>query len=893
MTYESAKAGNWVAESFAVVGNDISLLGSSVGYTRFGDALSDGDTVFYSAFDDNNNREAGYATYSSGKLTDRVITATLKAGVYAEGENLPAVDFNGSNKTVAGTFNQVAFEELWGHIFDRENPHEVIAEQVPQNPANGRGDNVQEALDNLSDHVNQNTQDLIDHENNVGNPHDVKADQVDLSPAFVPAGDNVQTALEKIYEQFHLKAGNDEQLYLNFADGDETFIQMRRRYREDEGVKPAYDGFWNKPEGWSGDISGLVGELHFFAKEGRVYTFLEDGTMVLIASQYFFEDAPEDGRTWARKDGAWVEVTATIIADEPPAPITGTLWYDTGTTAELYVYDGDNWISMTGAGSGGGVADNIVLDDADATMRNVALAREINTEGDGFWRQIFTSDLVTENNQPMFAGRADDGIRNQKDANWYLLNLIEGLPDCVISDRTPEDPKEGDLWFDNSEDVMQLFIFHEDSDAYVPVAPPTTLEGRVTTGETTQQAIIKQIQQSLADQSELEGRIATGEATQQDIIAQIQKSLEDQADLAEKIAAGEAGQDELAERVSDGETEQETLKNKISALEGAVGEHSLVLTMDNSNPRPGEFNLKDGAMQVTNTLASADYITLSDTDRNGNAINLDRITEGDVLRFSSIDGQAAELKITDGTAGVYAFTKVSGELDRLSEHPHDFILLSSFDPAGLATIDYVDERDHTKIGRSGTWTLTENQAWKLRQKDLSDSDKTFLTIYDGTMNLYHVDTPTSAMHGANKLYVDQEIAKAVANLPQFKPQPAYLMWEYYNRGDSAPPQDGQFFKNNDWWHFSYKTKNGVDLGGGPPSEKEWYAPQGGDCKYEMTLWEVNDGVWKMFKHIECYKASWSMDRQGTKYFAFKHTWQSHDNSCRGGHKYYITVGGFF
>ena len=184
MTYESAKAGNWVAESFAVVGNDLSLLGSSVGYTRFGDALSDGDTVFYSAFDDNNNREAGYATYSSGKLTDRVITATLKAGVYAEGENLPAVDFNGSNRTVAGTFNQVAFEELWGHIFDRENPHEVIAEQVPQNPANGRGDNVQDALDNLSDHVNQNTQDLIDHENNVGNPHEVKADQVDLNPAF-------------------------------------------------------------------------------------------------------------------------------------------------------------------------------------------------------------------------------------------------------------------------------------------------------------------------------------------------------------------------------------------------------------------------------------------------------------------------------------------------------------------------------------------------------------------------------------------------------------------------------------------------------------------------------------------------------------------------------------
>ena len=260
MTYETAKAGNWVAESFAVVGDDISLLGSSVGYVRFKDALKNGDTVFYSAFDDSNNREAGYATYSNDKLTNRVITATLKAGVYAEGEGLSPVVFSGDNPTIAGTFNQVAFEDLWEHLFNKENPHEVIAEQVPQNPANGRGDNVQEALDSLSEHVNKNEQDLIDHENNVGNPHDVKADQVDLNPAFLPAGENVQTALEKIYEQFHLAAGNDDQLYLNFADGDETFIQMRRRYREDGGVQPtgssspSYDGFWKDPSNFGGDL---------------------------------------------------------------------------------------------------------------------------------------------------------------------------------------------------------------------------------------------------------------------------------------------------------------------------------------------------------------------------------------------------------------------------------------------------------------------------------------------------------------------------------------------------------------------------------------------------------------------------------------------------------------
>ena len=520
-------------------------------------------------------------------------------------------------------------------------------------------------------------------------------------------------------------------------------------------------------------------------------------------------------------------------------------------------------------------------------------------------RANLTTDLVETNPDVTFRNAkgqfaaVDPGVlalTNQLKVNRYFYERLAEIGVPIGENPPSETPQDGAFWFDNSEDVMQLFMWHAESDAWIPIAPPTTLEGRVATGETTQAAIIDQIQESLA--------------------------------------------------------EQETIKNKVAALEGAVGDHSLVFTTVNSNPREGEFNLKDGAMQLTNTLASADYITLSDTDRDGKAIDLERITEGDVLRFSSIDGQAAELKITDGTEGVYAFTKISGDLDRLSEYPYDFILLSSFDPAGLATIDYVDAENQKYLPTSGmakgdtdhfmTGSIRTNrgvgyiwyekdgvgqdgdrvsQLWNNGDKlqldvqnghklQILGSDgsgtKTFLTVQnsnnsgvdgvDYKMNLYHVAEPSSPQHAATKNYVDAQIAEAIANLNRTAmadPQPAYLMWEYQNRGDSAPPQDGEFFKNNDWWHFSYKTKNGVDIGGGPPSEKEWYAPQGGDCKYEMTLWEVTDGVWRMYKHIECYKASWSRVREGVYYFAFKHTWQSHDNSCQNGHKYFVTVGGWF
>lgn len=350
-------------------------------------------------------------------------------------------------------------------------------------------------------------------------------------------------------------------------------------------------------------------------------------------------------------------------------------------TIEMPLIDSDGNLAKEvhykSGGGGGGVVDlsGYVKRPKDDFGGKWLLYRETQGNNQGEWAPA-TTDLIETNGMLMFRdakGRFQptpeelENIDTQLKANRFMWEKIQELDlkagGVAIDQDPPDDPDNGMFWFDNSEDVMQLYIWHEDSDAWIPVAPPTTLEGRVAAGETTQAAIIAQIQQSLADQ----------------------------AGLADRITAGEA--------------EQDTLKNKVNALEGVIGEYGLVFTMDNSNPRAGEFNLKDGAMQVTNTLASADYITLSDTDSDGNAINLGRITEGDVLRFSSVDGQAAEIKITDGTNGFFAFTKVSGELDRLSEMPYQFILLSSFDPAGLATVDYVDAQDDTKLNLTGG-TLT-------------------------------------------------------------------------------------------------------------------------------------------------------------------------------------------
>ena len=79
----------------------------------------------------------------------------------------------------------------------------------------------------------------------------------------------------------------------------------------------------------------------------------------------------------------------------------------------------------------------------------------------------------------------------------------------------------------------------------------------------------------------------------------------------------------------------------------------------------------------------------------------DKIQDGDVIRIISLEGETSDLKMGEGGNGFYKIESATGSLDRLSEIPYDFVLLSSFDPAGLATIDYVDAQDALKLDKAG------------------------------------------------------------------------------------------------------------------------------------------------------------------------------------------------
>ena len=189
---------------------------------------------------------------------------------------------------------------------------------------------------------------------------------------------------------------------------------------------------------------------------------------------------------------------------------------------QVFHNDNDSLINVSVISHRGGVQlgekyDVLAFPDIDVTDKpsysyvDQGLAQKINRSGSNdldtdqsAWRlQSQTKTFQNINGTEM-------GLYHVKEPTQFHHAATKGYVDelTTISDQTPAKNAEGYLWFDNAEDVMQLSIYHSDSGAWIPVAPPTGIVERVAMGEAIQQAIMEQIEDSLVDQATITNNIS-------------------------------------------------------------------------------------------------------------------------------------------------------------------------------------------------------------------------------------------------------------------------------------------------------------------------------------------------------------------------------------------------
>ena len=377
---------------------------------------------------------------------------------------------------------------------------------------------------------------------------------------------------------------------------------------------------------------------------------------------------------------------------------------------------------------------------------------------DGYATEAYVDDAIAAIPEVSLDGYATEEWTTEQ------IEAIDFPAGTVVDDNPPEDAEEGDLWFDTTR--LELFVRYQD--AWVTTSP-------------------------------LGVRIDEAEAVQRQIIDQVSDSIDKQQVLATTVAERGRTQDALV-------VTTKMLVDKVDQLEGAVGSHSYVFASKGGPVNASEFALQDNGTNPVNTFAAAEYIVLAFKDRHDMDVDLGRIQEGDVLRLYDISRNQAELRITAlatsyPSCKYFRFEKISGDVERLSELPYDLDILSSFDPEGLATIDYVDAQVETKLSKtgdvmsgvlnmdnnyianvrtpgSGTDAVNRDHVdnhflqnageqklkdsyWKIRAPNATDGvdgHLSFIDIHDNEIHLYHVADPTDPHHAVPLIYVEENFA---------------------------------------------------------------------------------------------------------------------------------------
>ena len=237
----------------------------------------------------------------------------------------------------------------------------------------------------------------------------------------------------------------------------------------------------------------------------------------------------------------------------------------------------------------------------------------------------------------------------------WVVQKFKGDHEVYVSPTPPDDPQEGKLWYDSSGSVIELFIYV--GDTWVSCTP--------------------------SSEYALEARIAANEEGIRDLNTDQQRQ----------------------------DFEIAGLDHRVDQLEGKVGEYTYTLNTSNPTPRDGQMALLKADMSTTTRWEDVAHIAFNPNSLSGEIFDVSEVVTGDVIRLFiqgdiTMQISAFEAKVVQNDSGILSVSQtVKAVGTGMDGAAYEVEHLSSFDPAGLATMDYVDAQDDLKLNKAGD-TLT-------------------------------------------------------------------------------------------------------------------------------------------------------------------------------------------
>lgn len=393
-------------------------------------------------------------------------------------------------------------------------------------------------------------------------------------------------------------------------------------------------------------------------------------------------------------------------------------------------------------------------------------------------------------------------IANELDLiNAAIANLQAGS--VIVADDPPNIEADGQLWLDSNR--LELFISY--NDGWISTTP---LADRVEAGEALQAEILARVEAGEVKQATIEtnamtkggaqtltdehwsikddggntfAMISDSEITMYHVATpEAPKQVANREYVDTKIAkkgdtmlgnlamgghqiTGLGTPKQRGHTVSKGYMDDTLapLEAKINQLEGSIGEYHWNFDSSQNNARAGKFNAKTEAYQLTNLVSEVEYFEFSLTDSDDKNPDFARLQNGDVLRITGPAGERAEWYVRAGSDGSNGLLLMGDLISSTFDEFVDGVVygatgLSQFDPAGLATTAYVDERcdanreyAETKVSLTGTNVV--DTSWRLK----SGNATVLSAATSGKIKIYNLDYPSHPEHAATMGYVDDAV----------------------------------------------------------------------------------------------------------------------------------------